>query len=106
MASEPRIYFTSQKLRGVRDPDSYTKQTPPLGATVPHGMVKVGMDTDSPGNVASPALPLCHIRSYLFQHAGYDANSSFLVTGFSQMHDDGTGGVRYFLDSLPHLPLV
>ncbi|KAN0133092.1 Glycosyl hydrolase family 92 domain containing protein, partial [Lactarius tabidus] len=45
------------------------------GATVPHGMVKVGMDTDSPGN-----------------HAGYDANPSFLVTGFSQMHDDGTGG--------------
>ncbi|KAN0133100.1 Glycosyl hydrolase family 92 domain containing protein [Lactarius tabidus] len=45
------------------------------GATVPHGMVKVGMDIDSPGN-----------------HAGYDANSSFLVTGFSQLHDDGTGG--------------
>ena len=22
-----------------------------LGATLPHGMVKVGMDTDSPGNV-------------------------------------------------------
>ncbi|KAI0251580.1 glycoside hydrolase family 92 protein [Lactifluus subvellereus] len=45
------------------------------GATLPHGMVKVGMDTDSPGN-----------------HAGYDANTSFLVTGFSQLHDDGTGG--------------
>ncbi|KAF8267730.1 glycoside hydrolase family 92 protein [Lactarius quietus] len=45
------------------------------GATVPHGMVKVGMDTDSPGN-----------------HAGYDANSSYYVTGFSQLHDDGTGG--------------
>ncbi|KAI9437962.1 glycoside hydrolase family 92 protein [Lactarius indigo] len=45
------------------------------GATRPHGMVKVGMDTDSPGN-----------------HAGYDADPSFLVTGFSQMHDDGTGG--------------
>ncbi|KAH9033368.1 glycoside hydrolase family 92 protein [Lactarius pseudohatsudake] len=45
------------------------------GATLPHGMVKVGMDTDSPGN-----------------HAGYDANPSFLVTGFSQLHDDGTGG--------------
>ncbi|KAI9449063.1 glycoside hydrolase family 92 protein [Lactarius psammicola] len=45
------------------------------GPTLPHGMVKVGMDTDSPGN-----------------HAGYDANSSYLVTGFSQLHDDGTGG--------------
>ncbi|KAI0703899.1 glycoside hydrolase family 92 protein [Cerioporus squamosus] len=45
------------------------------GATIPHGMVKVGMDTDSPGN-----------------HAGYDANPIFNVTGFSQLHDDGTGG--------------
>ncbi|KAI0649690.1 glycoside hydrolase family 92 protein [Trametes meyenii] len=45
------------------------------GATVPHGMVKVGMDTDSPGN-----------------HAGYDANPRFNATGFSQLHDDGTGG--------------
>ncbi|KAI0752421.1 glycoside hydrolase family 92 protein [Daedaleopsis nitida] len=45
------------------------------GANVPHGMVKVGMDTDSPGN-----------------HAGYDADPTFNVTGFSQLHDDGTGG--------------
>ncbi|KAJ3558216.1 hypothetical protein NM688_g1058 [Phlebia brevispora] len=45
------------------------------GATLPHGMVKVGMDTDSPGN-----------------QAGYDANPVFNVTGFSQLHDDGTGG--------------
>ncbi|KAI0672078.1 glycoside hydrolase family 92 protein [Trametes maxima] len=45
------------------------------GATVPHGMVKVGMDTDSPGN-----------------HAGYDADPRFNATGFSQLHDDGTGG--------------
>ncbi|KAL0064619.1 hypothetical protein AAF712_008445 [Marasmius tenuissimus] len=44
-------------------------------ATVPHGMIKVGMDTDSPGN-----------------HAGYDADPQFNVTGFSQLHDDGTGG--------------
>ncbi|EJD01967.1 glycoside hydrolase family 92 protein [Fomitiporia mediterranea MF3/22] len=43
------------------------------GATVPHGMVKVGMDTDSP-------------------QAGYDANSTFNATGFSQLHDSGTGG--------------
>jgi putative alpha-1,2-mannosidase len=78
----------------------YAKLTRTLGATVPHGMVKVGMDTDSPGNVACLAPSLCHIRSYNFQHAGYDANPSFLVTGFSQMHDDGTGGVRYFPDSL------
>ncbi|KAL0565603.1 hypothetical protein V5O48_016419, partial [Marasmius crinis-equi] len=45
------------------------------GATLPHGMVKAGMDTDSPGN-----------------HAGYDADPQFNVTGFSQLHDDGTGG--------------
>ncbi|THV06347.1 glycoside hydrolase family 92 protein [Dendrothele bispora CBS 962.96] len=45
------------------------------GATLPHGMVKTGMDTDSPGN-----------------HAGYDGNSTFNATGFSQLHDSGTGG--------------
>ncbi|EKM57353.1 glycoside hydrolase family 92 protein [Phanerochaete carnosa HHB-10118-sp] len=45
------------------------------GATLPHGMTKAGMDTDSPGN-----------------QAGYDANPTFNVTGFSQLHDDGTGG--------------
>ncbi|KAG6916146.1 hypothetical protein DXG01_008297 [Tephrocybe rancida] len=45
------------------------------GATIPHGMVKAGMDTDSPGN-----------------HAGYDGDAQFNVTGFSQLHDDGTGG--------------
>ncbi|KAI0037991.1 glycoside hydrolase family 92 protein [Auriscalpium vulgare] len=45
------------------------------GATRPHGMVKVGMDTDSPGN-----------------HAGYDADPVYRVMGFSQLHDDGTGG--------------
>ncbi|KAK0209677.1 glycosyl hydrolase family 92-domain-containing protein [Armillaria fumosa] len=45
------------------------------GATVPHGMVKVGMDTDSPGN-----------------HAGYDGDARYNVTGFSQLHQSGTGG--------------
>ncbi|KAF9044979.1 glycoside hydrolase family 92 protein [Panaeolus papilionaceus] len=45
------------------------------GATIPHGMIKVGMDTDSPGN-----------------HAGYDGDPQFNVTGFSQLHDSGTGG--------------
>ncbi|OJA21261.1 hypothetical protein AZE42_02535 [Rhizopogon vesiculosus] len=45
------------------------------GATLPHGMVKVGLDTDSPGN-----------------QAGYDANPIFSATGFSQLHDSGTGG--------------
>ncbi|KZP14452.1 glycoside hydrolase family 92 protein [Athelia psychrophila] len=45
------------------------------GATLPHGMAKVGMDTNSPGN-----------------QAGYDANAAYSVTGFSQMHDSGTGG--------------
>ncbi|KAF9229643.1 glycoside hydrolase family 92 protein [Gyrodon lividus] len=38
-------------------------------------MIKVGLDTDSPGN-----------------QAGYDANATFNVTGFSQLHDSGTGG--------------
>ncbi|KIY66915.1 glycoside hydrolase family 92 protein [Cylindrobasidium torrendii FP15055 ss-10] len=45
------------------------------GATVPHGLVKVGMDTDSPGN-----------------HAGYDGDPSWNVTGFSELHQSGTGG--------------
>ncbi|EPQ50744.1 hypothetical protein GLOTRDRAFT_81814 [Gloeophyllum trabeum ATCC 11539] len=45
------------------------------GATLPHGMVKTGMDTDSPGN-----------------QAGYDADPQYNVTGFSQLHDSGTGG--------------
>ncbi|KAH9846718.1 glycoside hydrolase family 92 protein [Lenzites betulinus] len=45
------------------------------GVTLPHGMVKTGIDTDSPDN-----------------HAGYDSNPSFSVTGVSQLHDDGTGG--------------
>jgi len=27
------------------------------GATLPHGMVKAGMDTDSPGNVSPPTFP-------------------------------------------------
>ncbi|KAH8836162.1 glycosyl hydrolase family 92-domain-containing protein [Flagelloscypha sp. PMI_526] len=45
------------------------------GATIPHGMVKVGMDTDSPGN-----------------HAGYDGDPQYNVTGFSQLHQHGTGG--------------
>ncbi|KAJ7624866.1 glycoside hydrolase family 92 protein [Roridomyces roridus] len=44
------------------------------GATVPHGMVKVGMDTD--GN----------------NFAGYDPRPEFNVTGFSQLHQSGTGG--------------
>ena len=98
--SETRICVTSPRRRGVRDLHSETNPT--LGATVPHGMVKVGMDTDSPGNVVYPTLSSCHMCSYFFQHAGYDANSSYLVTGFSQLHDDGTGGVRHFLQSLPH----
>ncbi|KAI0033572.1 glycoside hydrolase family 92 protein [Vararia minispora EC-137] len=44
------------------------------GATLPHGMVKVGMDTNSRNN-----------------QAGYDADPKYSVTGFSQLHDDGTG---------------
>ncbi|THH06986.1 hypothetical protein EW145_g3696 [Phellinidium pouzarii] len=73
------------------------------GSTVPHGMVKVGMDTDSPHNVCdsdsdtysvralTPADP--SIESPLIrQQAGYDANATFNATGFSQLHDSGTGG--------------
>ncbi|KAK2466575.1 hypothetical protein APHAL10511_001437 [Amanita phalloides] len=45
------------------------------GATIPHGMVKVGMDTNSPEN-----------------QAGYDGNPAYQATGFSQLHDSGTGG--------------
>ncbi|VDB96722.1 unnamed protein product [Peniophora sp. CBMAI 1063] len=45
------------------------------GATLPHGMAKAGMDTNS----NEP-------------QAGYDANPEFNVTGFSALHDTGTGG--------------
>ncbi|KAH9922159.1 glycoside hydrolase family 92 protein [Amylocystis lapponica] len=45
------------------------------GATLPHGMAKVGMDTDSPYN-----------------QAGYDSNATYNAIGFSQLHDSGTGG--------------
>ncbi|KAI0319723.1 hypothetical protein OF83DRAFT_745538 [Amylostereum chailletii] len=45
------------------------------GATLPHGMVKAGMDTDTPG-----------------AQAGYDSDPSFNVTGFSSLHNSGTGG--------------
>jgi len=53
------------------------------GATLPHGMVKVGMDTDSPDS-----------------QAGYDANASYNAIGFSALHDQGTGGVRDYLKVL------
>ncbi|CAE6525000.1 unnamed protein product [Rhizoctonia solani] len=45
------------------------------GATIPHGMIKAGLDTDSPD-----------------RHAGYDRNITYNATGFSQLHDTGTGG--------------
>lgn len=34
------------------------------GATLPHGMIKVGLDTDSPGNVSTSSLlkPISHYR--------------------------------------------
>ncbi|KAL5497692.1 hypothetical protein ACEPAH_2623 [Sanghuangporus vaninii] len=53
------------------------------GATIPHGMVKVGMDT---GNIFFLPFPIP------LQQAGYDANSTFNAIGFSQLHDSGTGG--------------
>lgn len=52
-------------------------------------MVKVGMDTDSPGNVGTLRRLLGPPAKFTFQHAGYDANPIFNVTGFSQLHDDG-----------------
>ncbi|QRV87315.1 glycoside hydrolase family 92 protein [Ceratobasidium sp. AG-Ba] len=58
------------------------------GATVPHGMIKVGMDTDSPD-----------------RHAGYDRNISYNATGFSQLHDSGTGG-GYPLSNFKIWPFV
>jgi hypothetical protein len=34
------------------------------------------------------------LLSDIIQQAGYDANATFNATGFSQLHDSGTGGVR------------
>ncbi|KAJ8488173.1 hypothetical protein ONZ45_g14058 [Pleurotus djamor] len=78
-----RAQPSQQTGRAISDPSSFvtlfigtTKGGHVFpGATLPHGMVKTGMDTDSPGN-----------------HAGYDADPQFNATGFSQLHDSGTGG--------------
>ena len=52
------------------------------------------MDTDSPGNVSTCIISgFGNLHDFAVQHAGYDANPTFNVTGFSQLHDDGTGGV-------------
>ncbi|KIY53187.1 glycoside hydrolase family 92 protein [Fistulina hepatica ATCC 64428] len=51
-------------------------------------MVKVGMDTDSP-----------------YRQSGYDANSTYNATGFSQLHDDGTGGA-YSLSNFKVWPVT
>ncbi|KAJ2917985.1 hypothetical protein MD484_g2436, partial [Candolleomyces efflorescens] len=67
----------------IRDPASYVNAFIGTvnvghvfpGANLPHGMIKAGLDTDSPGN-----------------HAGYDGDPQYNVTGFSQLHDSGTGG--------------
>ncbi|KAJ7274823.1 glycosyl hydrolase family 92-domain-containing protein [Mycena rebaudengoi] len=62
------------------------------GATIPHGMVKVGMDTD--GN----------------NFAGYDGRPEFNVTGFSQLHQSGTGGAvplsNFKLFPVPQCPVT
>lgn len=52
------------------------------------------MDTDSPGNVRFLFIRIFPLRAYFIntQHAGYDADPVYKVTGFSQLHDDGTGG--------------
>ncbi|KAF7300489.1 Glycoside hydrolase family 92 protein [Mycena chlorophos] len=61
------------------------------GATVPHGMVKVGMDTDGDN------------------FAGYDPNPLANVTGFSQLHQSGTGGAvplsNFKLFPIPECPV-
>ncbi|KAJ3571669.1 hypothetical protein NP233_g3599 [Leucocoprinus birnbaumii] len=44
------------------------------GATLPHGMVKAGLDVDKDN------------------WGGYSADPSALATGFSQLHESGTGG--------------
>ncbi|KAJ7214338.1 glycosyl hydrolase family 92-domain-containing protein [Mycena pura] len=62
------------------------------GATVPHGMIKVGMDTDGDN------------------FAGYDGRPQFNVTGFSQLHQSGTGGAvplsNFKLFPVPHCPIT
>ena len=60
---------------------------------MPHGMVKVGMDTDSPGNVRVRLVEVEDYISPILQHAGYDGNATYNATGFSQLHESGTGGV-------------
>ncbi|KAG6909314.1 hypothetical protein DXG01_001113 [Tephrocybe rancida] len=85
LAQRPTTNTISSSSATITDPASYV--LPFIGttggghvfpgATIPHGMVKAGMDTDSPGN-----------------HAGYDGNARYKVTGFSQLHDDGTGGTN------------
>jgi hypothetical protein len=54
------------------------------------------MDTDAPGNVRYALFGIDEIfvtdTKYL-KHAGYDGSPEYNVTGFSQLHDDGTGGV-------------
>ena len=57
-------------------------------------MVKVGMDTDSPGNVRVRLVEVEGDVSPILQHAGYDGNATYNATGFSQLHESGTGGVR------------
>lgn len=56
-------------------------------------MVKAGMDTDAPGNVCATYRASLHLLIHFGQHAGYDGNANYNVTGFSQLHDSGTGGV-------------
>ena len=54
-------------------------------------MVKVGMDTDGQGAVSD--LLCAEVRNLrALQHAGYLALPEFKVIGFSQLHEDGTGG--------------
>nr|GAT50324.1 glycoside hydrolase family 92 protein [Mycena chlorophos] len=80
---EPAYY----KYNGLQ----LAKASTHLGATVPHGMVKVGMDTDGDN------------------FAGYDPNPLANVTGFSQLHQSGIGGAvplsNFKLFPIPECPV-
>lgn len=43
-----------------------------IGATLPHGMVKAGMDTNSPGNVSIGQQIMCTILINLYGHSKQD----------------------------------
>ena len=78
----------------------YTNNNAPLGATELYPMEWSKFGWTSILQKTLRILPPCSVLvSNLFQHTRYHANPPFSVTGFSQSHDDGTGGVCCLLDS-------